>query len=75
MTGSHRVQHVLYRRPHATDGNRSRSKQRWIWFAERGKNTRDRHWETHDKKGNHEVRRTIAIAHLGGATLDNEENT
>jgi formate dehydrogenase major subunit len=41
--------------------------------AERTKKTRDEHWEDKDKDG-HPLRRTMAIAHLGGATLDNEEN-
>ena len=32
VTGSHRVQHVLYRRPHGTDvGDRFRSNRRWTW--------------------------------------------
>ncbi len=37
------------------------------------KETRDRTWEATDDEG-HVVNRTRAIAHLGGATLDNEEN-
>ncbi len=41
--------------------------------AERVKRTRDEHWQDHDEDGN-PLRRTMAIAHLGGATLDNEEN-
>ena len=41
--------------------------------AARVKKTRDEHWESATEEG-HELRRTMAIAHLGGATLDNEEN-
>jgi formate dehydrogenase major subunit len=37
------------------------------------KDTRDRTFETVDEQGRR-VNRTLAIAHLGGATLDNEEN-
>jgi formate dehydrogenase major subunit len=37
------------------------------------KQTRDATWEATDAEG-HLVNRTRAIAHLGGATLDNEEN-
>jgi formate dehydrogenase major subunit len=37
------------------------------------KTTRDATWEATDADG-HPVSRTRAIAHLGGATLDNEEN-
>jgi formate dehydrogenase major subunit len=41
--------------------------------ADRVKQSRDESWEDKDKDGN-PLRRTMAIAHLGGATLDNEEN-
>jgi len=41
--------------------------------AERVKNTRDSTWEQQNEEGQ-QVRRTMGIAHLGGATLDNEEN-
>ena len=37
------------------------------------KKTREETWEAKDPEGN-EVNRTLGIAHLGGATLDNEEN-
>ena len=37
------------------------------------KETRDTHWEETDEQGV-PVNRTLAIGHLGGATLDNEEN-
>ncbi len=74
VTGSHRVQHVLYRRPHGTQWEQIPLDRAMDMVAQRVKNTREQHWETHDKEGKHEVRRTMAIAHLGGATLDNEEN-
>ncbi len=75
VTGSHRQEHVLYRRPGGTAWERIPLEQAMDMVAERVKKTRDEHWETHDKDtGKHEVRRTMAIAHLGGATLDNEEN-
>jgi formate dehydrogenase major subunit len=41
--------------------------------AQRVKKTRDETWQDSDEKGD-AVRRTMGIAHLGGATLDNEEN-
>jgi formate dehydrogenase major subunit len=41
--------------------------------AQRVKKTRDETWEDTDING-HKVRRTLGLAHLGGATLDNEEN-
>jgi formate dehydrogenase major subunit len=73
VTGSHRVQRVLYRRPHGTEWEEIPLERAMDMVAERVKNTRDTHWEHATKEGQ-EVRRTMAIAHLGGATLDNEEN-
>jgi formate dehydrogenase major subunit len=40
--------------------------------AERVRDTRDETWQERDEQG-HLLRRTLGIAHLGGATLDNEE--
>ena len=74
VTGSHRVQKVLYRRPYGKEWETIPLEKAMDMVAERVKNTRDQNWETWDKSGKHEVRRTMAIAHLGGATLDNEEN-
>lgn len=73
VTGSHRVHHVLYRRPYSTEWKVIPLEQAIDMVAERVKKTRDGHWEQATKEGD-EVRRTMAIAHLGGATLDNEEN-
>jgi formate dehydrogenase major subunit len=73
VTGSHRVQNVLYRRAHGTDWEQISLEQAMTMVAERVKTTRDAHWESVTEDG-HELRRTMAIAHLGGATLDNEEN-
>jgi formate dehydrogenase major subunit len=42
-------------------------------IAQRIKDTRDRTFREHDEQGRR-VNRTMAIASLGGATLDNEEN-
>jgi len=41
--------------------------------AQRVKATRDSTWERQHEEG-HPLNRTLGIAHLGGATLDNEEN-
>jgi formate dehydrogenase major subunit len=73
VTGSHRVQRVLYRRPHGTAWEEIPLEQAMDMVAERVKKTRDANWQQVTEDG-HEVRRTMAIAHLGGATLDNEEN-
>jgi formate dehydrogenase major subunit len=73
VTGSHRPRHVLYRRPYSTEWEPIPLEQALDMVAERIKRTRDDHWEDQNEEG-HPLRRTMAIAHLGGATLDNEEN-
>jgi formate dehydrogenase major subunit len=73
VTGSHRVQHVLYRRPHGTAWETVPLEWAMERVAERVKKTRDLCWQETDAEGN-EVSRTLGIASLGGATLDNEEN-
>lgn len=73
VTGSHRVTDVLYRRPYGTEWEKIPLERAMDMVAERVKKARDANWEDKDKKGN-PLRRTMAIAHLGGATLDNEEN-
>jgi formate dehydrogenase major subunit len=73
VTGSHRTQHVLYRRPHATEWETIGLDQAMDMVANRLKRTREDTWEDTDDDG-HPLRRTLGFAHLGGATLDNEEN-
>ena len=73
VTGSHRVSDVLYRRPYGTKWEKIPLERAMDMVAERVKKTRDETWEQADDSGN-ALRRTMGIAHLGGATLDNEEN-
>jgi len=73
VTGSHRVKHVLYRPPHGTSWQQIPLERAMDMVAGRVKNTREKHWQQTTDDGL-EVRRTMAMAHLGGATLDNEEN-
>lgn len=73
VTGSHRVDHVLYRRPYGSTWEEIPLEQAMGMVAERVKKTRDNNWEDQTEEG-HPLHRTMAIAHLGGATLDNEEN-
>lgn len=73
VTGSHRVHDVLYRRPYATNWEKIPLERALDMVAQRVKKTRDDHWEERSDKGD-PLHRTMAIAHLGGATLDNEEN-
>lgn len=72
VTGSHRERRVLYRPPYATEWQPIPLERAMAMVAERVRRTRDRHWEERTEAG--EVNRTMSIAHLGGATLDNEEN-
>jgi formate dehydrogenase major subunit len=73
VTGSHRVQDVLYRPPGGTEWEKIPLDRAMDMVAERVKKVRDATWENETKDGK-PLRRTMGIAHLGGATLDNEEN-
>jgi formate dehydrogenase major subunit len=73
VTGSHRVHHVLYRKPHGREWERIPLERAMDMVAQRVKKTRDETWEDTDERGNL-LNRTLGFAHLGGATLDNEEN-
>ena len=73
VSGSHRVHQVLYRRPYSTHWETLPLEQAMDMVAERVRDTRDQTWQERDDAG-HLLRRTLGIAHLGGATLDNEEN-
>jgi formate dehydrogenase major subunit len=73
VTGSHREQRVLYRRPHGTEWEPIALERAMDMVAERVRRTRAETWEEYDEVGR-PLRRTLGIAHVGGATLDNEEN-
>lgn len=73
VTGPGRQTHVLYRRPHAADWESLDLDQAMDMIADRVIQTRRDTWEDADEEGR-QLRRTQAIASLGGATLDNEEN-
>ena len=73
VTGSYREQRVLYRRPYGSDWEQIPLERAMDMVAERVQAARDGNWEDADDDGN-PVRRTLSMAHLGGATLDNEEN-
>ncbi len=78
VTGSHRQDRVLYRRPGGTAWESLPLEQAMDMVADRVRRTRDATWQERiEEEGAHRgraVRRTLGIAHLGGATLDNEEN-
>jgi len=73
VTGSQRIHKVLYRRPFGTEWEAITLEQAMEMVAQRVRKTCDETWEDRDKDGNI-LHRTMSIAHLGGATLDNEEN-
>jgi formate dehydrogenase major subunit len=68
-----RVKQVLYRRPYGTQWETISLEQATDLVAQRVKKARDSEWQQDDENGN-PLRRTLSMAHLGGATLDNEEN-
>jgi formate dehydrogenase major subunit len=73
VTSPSRVTTVRYRRPHGTEWEDLDLDTAMDMIADRVVATRDRFWEWNDDKGRR-TRRTLGIASLGGATLDNEEN-
>jgi len=73
VTSPSRATTALYRAPHATDWEEIDLDRAVDMIADRVIETRARTWEDADEDGN-PLRRTLGFAHLGGATLDNEEN-
>src|ERR1700744_2512443 len=64
---------VLYRAPYASEWKHIDNETALEMIAERFLESRRRSWQDRDDKGRL-LRRTMGIAALGGATLDNEEN-
>ena len=73
VTGEHREHRVLYRRPGGTTWETLPLETAMDMVAERVQRTRDATWQVTLPDGR-SATRTMSIAHLGGATLDNEEN-
>jgi formate dehydrogenase major subunit len=73
VTGSHRHDRVLYRRPRGRTWEAIPLERAMDMVAERIARVREETWQEGDERG-YRVNRTLGIAHLGGATLDNEEN-
>ncbi len=79
VTGSHRQKKVLHRRPGAKHWEELPLERAMEMVAQRVKATREATWQERDENPESvyhgkALRRTLGIAHLGGATLDNEEN-
>jgi formate dehydrogenase major subunit len=73
VTSPRRVQHCLYRRPYGTEWEEIPLDKAMDMIADRVIAARRETWQDTDGDGK-TLRRTVGIAHLGGATLDNEEN-
>lgn len=68
-----RQSQVLYRRPNGTEWEPLDRDKAIDMIAERFVKSRREHWQDADDQGR-PLNRTMGIASLGGATLDNEEN-
>lgn len=64
---------VKYRRPYGTQWEELSLEDAMEMIAQRVVKTRGETWESRDDQGK-PINRCFGIAHLGGATLDNEEN-
>ncbi|MBK7821824.1 MAG: dehydrogenase [Tessaracoccus sp.] len=73
VNSPNRQTEVLYRAPYAADWERIPLRRAVDMIADRFLDARKKWWQDHDEHGR-PLRRTMGIASLGGATLDNEEN-
>ena len=72
VTSDRRQQKVLYRRPYGTDWEPLGLDQAMDMIADRVIAARKKGWQ--EEVDGQRTRRTMGLASLGGATLDNEEN-
>jgi formate dehydrogenase major subunit len=72
VTSPTRVTTVKYRRPYASDWEDLELDTAMEMIADRVLAAREKGWQADD--GGKRVNRTMGVASLGGATLDNEEN-
>jgi formate dehydrogenase major subunit len=73
VTSPLRERTVKYRRPHGTAWEHLPLDRAMDMIADRVIAARDEGWQDADEEGR-TLRRTLGLANLGGATLDNEEN-
>jgi formate dehydrogenase major subunit len=73
VTSELRLHRCLYRRPGGRDWEPISLEKAMDMIADRVIGSRRETWQDRDERGNL-LGRTMGIAHLGGATLDNEEN-
>ena len=73
VTGPQRELKVRYRAPYATEWTELDLETAMDMVTDRVLDARRKGWQDEDPRG-YRVNRTLGIASLGGATLDNEEN-
>jgi formate dehydrogenase major subunit len=73
VTGPQRLTKIRYRAPYATEWQDLDLDTAMQMVADRVLDAREKGWQQFDADRN-TLRRTMGIASLGGATLDNEEN-
>lgn len=73
VTGPQRQTHVLYRRPYGTEWEPLELDRAMDMIVDRVLDARRKGWQDADEDGR-KLARTMGLASLGGATLDNEEN-
>jgi formate dehydrogenase major subunit len=73
VSGPLREFRVKYRRPHGTEWEELPLDDAMDMIADRVIATRRETWQDTDEEGR-TLRRSLGVGHLGGATLDNEEN-
>jgi formate dehydrogenase major subunit len=73
VTGPQREQKVLYRRPYGTQWEPLELDTAMDMIVDRVLDARRKGWQDADDDGR-KLARTMGLASLGGATLDNEEN-
>jgi formate dehydrogenase major subunit len=73
VTGPQRLDKVRYRAPYATEWTELDLGTAMEMIADRVVDARTRGWQDVDDRGQR-LNRTMGLAALGGATLDNEEN-
>jgi formate dehydrogenase major subunit len=64
---------VKYRRPYSTEWEDLSLEEALDMIADRVKRTRDENWDDTNQEGK-KLSRSMAVASIGGATIDNEEN-
>jgi len=73
MNSPYRWTKVKYRRPYSDHWEELSLDEAMGMIADRVKKTRDENWEETDEEGR-KLSRSMAVASVGGATIDNEEN-